>query len=107
MTFMEVLIALSILLTLSMTLIPLYSFISFEKKSFHDKRIIAYQLHDALQAIIWDTDTDLPLRYQQHIEAKQVDFSFQFSDDMIIHACASWQSVTNRLEEVCFDGIKN
>jgi Tfp pilus assembly protein PilV len=102
----EALVSLGILVTITTTFLPLSSLVSYEKEALSQKRKIVLLLHDELQTTLLEDTYPIV----QDIELENVTATFRFlsldSDSRIIKACASWNSIRNRDEEICIYGKK-
>ncbi|MFS0672804.1 type II secretion system protein [Ornithinibacillus sp. 179-J 7C1 HS] len=100
----EVLVSLAILIVLSITLVPLSSFVSYEREILSHKRVITYQLYDELQTVIWNGMTSS--QFKRNVEHIEVTFGFTLLESNIIQGCAKWTNIKNREEEICLYGIQ-
>lgn len=100
-TLIEVLVAMSIILMLVATIVPINTFIQMEKKVLHDRRVILFTLHDELQDAIWQDE--IKQNKQLTINHQTVEFNFSLKNKLI-KGCASWKNEKQKEETVCLYG---
>lgn len=103
-TLIEVLIALSVLLSAVAVIIPTITLLHHEKHVLSDRRAIAFHLHDEMQPFLWEDPNSSPSIFTEEIQKKQVTFQFK-PENEYIKGCASWKNVKNIKETFCFYGL--
>lgn len=103
-SFIEVLVAFSIVMMLVLTILPMISLIRQEEAILSDRRYISNRLHDDLQSVIWNTDP-VPSTYSEIIRSNDVRFTFT-KEQQFIKGCGYWKNIKKRAEKVCLYGVK-
>ena len=101
-TLIEVLVALSILISTVSVIIPITSLLYKEKQILSDRRAIAFHLHDEMQPFLWEGLP--PSVYNDRLQNKEVTFQFT-TENEFIKGCASWENVKNTEETFCLYGM--
>ncbi|MBO1005850.1 prepilin-type N-terminal cleavage/methylation domain-containing protein [Pseudogracilibacillus auburnensis] len=100
-TFIETLVAMSILMMLVVTIIPIHTLMKQERKVLRDRRLIVSKLHDELQHMVWSNEE------LQHvsitINQRHVNIEFQLENELI-KGCATWENVKQKEETFCLFG---
>lgn len=104
-TFIEALVAMSIIIMLVATITPIQIILKQEKKQLQDKRKITLHLHDQLQTFIWNEKNLNNKENVEFIYGVSVKFQFMYENEYI-KGCASWKNVRNKYEEICLYGLK-
>lgn len=102
-TLIESLVAMSIVMMLVVTIVPIDILIKQERKTLQDKRAIVLTLHDYLQQMTWEND--MLYDEQQIINGVTVYFDYSL-ENQLIKGCASWDNVKQRKEKYCLYGYK-
>ncbi len=104
-TLIEVTIAVSILFSTIVILLPLISLLQTERQVLSDRRMIAYKLHDELQPYLWGVNSDLPSHFEKKIESKTVQFSMvTITESSLLKGCAKWNNAKQTKEVFCLFG---
>jgi|GEM_PF-1931830 len=102
-SLIEALVAMSILMVLVATVIPIDSLIRSERKTLEDKRHISFELHDKMQNIIWEDE----ISPSHSIEINNRVVSFEFSETAgLVQGCARWSDKNEEQKEICLFGYK-
>ncbi|MFC3039056.1 type II secretion system protein [Virgibacillus xinjiangensis] len=104
-TFIESLVAFTILMTTVTTVFPIIALVSTEQAILSDRRDISLRLHDELQLYIRQDDRPLPAEYTKSHSVRDVTYSF-FMDAGFIKGCAEWKNAKHKEEIYCIYGIK-
>jgi len=105
-TLIEVLIAFSIVVVVTTTVIPMTTLLSYEREILHDRLKISLVLQEHLQSIIReDNDQTPPVTYEETIQTKRVQFNFS-QKNKLIKGCVTWKNVQERTEKICLHGYK-
>lgn len=100
----EVLVAMSILLMLVATIIPVDTLMKQERKNLQDRRLIVLYLHDELQQFLNHSTK----QQEKEVVVNQTEVTIMFSlENEYIKGCASWKNVKNRSEQICLYGLPN
>lgn len=99
------LVAMSIVFMLVATVIPIDTLLKQERKKLHDRRIIAMELHDILQHIIW-TEAKEPFSDNiQTVKINHITVHIQFKiENEWVRGCATWENAREKQEELCLYG---
>ena len=100
----ETLVTATLILTATITLVPLISQLNSEQKALSEKRDLANELHDRLQPFLWNETTDLPQTDYDEKGKTEAKFSFESYSDYI-KGCVYWKNALQREEEFCLFGI--
>ncbi|WP_165767881.1 type II secretion system protein [Virgibacillus indicus] len=103
-TLIEVLIALSVLLSAVSVIIPTITLLHQEKHVLSDRRAIAFHLHDEMQPFLWEGTNSSSALFYEKIQNKQVTFQF-LTENEYIKGCASWKNVKEIKETYCLYGL--
>lgn len=101
-SFVEVLVAKTILLFILAIFLPIYTTISYEHIVLKSRLLIVSSLHDHLQTMTFGEQTVNNIT--NTINNNQVEFSFK-KEGRYIKGCANWINQRNRKEEVCLYGL--
>lgn len=102
-TLIEALVAMSIIMMLMATIIPIDIFIKQERRTLYERRIIVAYLHDTLQHIVWNHD-DLNSNVRL-VNGKHV--TVHYTNEMgLIKGCATWENAKQQKETKCLYGYK-
>lgn len=99
---LEALVAMTIIFSLVLTIIPIHSTLQLERTLNKEKRDITYRLHDELLAAL-ASDHSLQASQQINVNHTEVRIAF-IKDDEVIKACASWEDVKGHQQKVCLYG---
>lgn len=102
-TLIEVLVAMSIVMMLVATIIPINILIKQERKILEDKRTISMRLHDELQKIVFEDMK--PQNDTVEIGNKSVYFTFR-TEQELQKGCAIWENEKQKEETICLYGLK-
>lgn len=100
----EVLLTMNIIILISVTIIPVFTLVAQEKKIIYDRAMIAMDLHDELQVILWDSTQQLKQEFTKSISNQEVSFHFS-EENEYIKGCAVWKNVKQRPENICYYGL--
>lgn len=100
-TLIEALVAMSVIMMLVMTIIPIDIIIKQERSVLHDRRLIVSMLHDKLQQIIWENNTINSS--SETVNNKMVTFEYN-NEGEFIKGCASWENAKQARETICLYG---
>lgn len=99
----EVIIAMSIVMILMASILPIHQLIETEQLRLKQHHLIKLALHDELQDVIW---LNLPLNtYEKTVANNKVTLSFT-TEAEYVKGCAAWSNVQNKFEKVCLYGIQ-
>lgn len=102
-TLIEVLIATSLLMFIISTFVPIFSLLNNERIILSDRRTITSQLHDELQAFLWDDPNVIPVHFTKNSKHKKISFDFT-KEKNLIKGCANWENVKKSKETICLYG---
>jgi len=102
-TLIEVLVAMSILMMLVATIIPIDLLIKQERKILQTRRVISMKLHDELQKIVWNGG-ELEMK-EIKIGNRLVKFQFE-KNHRLVKGCANWKNDRERQENICLYGYQ-
>ncbi|WP_182199562.1 type II secretion system protein [Paraliobacillus salinarum] len=95
----EVIIAFSLIIILSTSVIPIFYQIGIEQKNLYDKREIQSHLHDQL---IINASNDSTANIYKTIKVKQTEVRITLSfEEPLWKGCANWIDAKNKNEEIC------
>lgn len=103
-TFVEALVGLNIVLVILFTVSMVVNTVYYERMILYERRTISSTLHDELQSFIYGSNT-LPSKKTEKINHTKVTVQFHNLTDRYIEACATWNNIKKREEEVCLYGI--
>lgn len=101
-SFVEVLVAKTILLFILAIFLPIYTTISYEHSVLKSRLLIVSSLQDHLQAVTFGEQAINNIT--NTINHHQVDFSFEIKE-RYIKGCANWTNQQSRKEEICLYGL--
>ncbi len=100
------LIAVTILLSVVITLIPLIQLLKDEGEVLADRRYMDEQLFDKLQSFLWWPGKSLPHFLYEDSHENTVKASYHFKqEDGLIKGCVVWTNVREEAEEICLYGL--
>ena len=102
-TLIEVLVAMSILMMLVATIIPIDLLVKQERKILQNRRAISMKLHDELQAIVWNKQALENTQFK--IGSRSVELNF-VSNHPLVKGCANWENEKKRREKICLYGFQ-
>lgn len=97
-TLIEVLVAKSVLITLLVTFIPIYSMITYEQNVLKTRLFVTSMLHDDIQ--LFDNGENKTNHYTKTINQQPINFTFTKQNNYL-KGCAKWVNVQKREEESC------
>ncbi|WP_164216103.1 hypothetical protein [Virgibacillus sp. YIM 98842] len=103
-TFIETLIAASLLLTAVTTVVPIISLMHTEREVLSERRAISLELHDELQQFLWTEEAPVPSDYLKINDKKEVRYTFQYENEFV-KGCAEWQNAKKIHESFCLYGL--
>lgn len=103
-TLIEVLIASSILFIIIMTVVPIKSLLTSERRLLSDRYDYTARLHEELQFYLWEEDKQLPISYEQKLKQKTILFQFTKVSSELIKGCVEWKNVRDKNEKTCLYG---
>ncbi|GAB3791359.1 hypothetical protein [Virgibacillus kimchii] len=102
-SFIEILIAASLLMTFVSIIVPIISLVQTEREVLSERRNFTLKLHDELQSFLWMDDTALPSNFAETLQQKEIEFSFK-SENGFVKGCAEWQNAKKENESFCLYG---
>ena len=100
-TLIEVLVAMSIIMMLVATIVPIDLLLKQEKKILQDRRIISFYLHDELQEVVLGK---AKLKHEQ-VMVRNSPVSIEFKAEAEwVKGCARWTNAKQKEESVCLYG---
>ncbi|WP_158701708.1 prepilin-type N-terminal cleavage/methylation domain-containing protein [Lentibacillus sp. Marseille-P4043] len=105
-SLIEVLVAFSIVLIITTTIIPLTSLLNNEEAVLSERRKVTNHLHDELQLYLWKDNKKIPASYSKTLESNTVTYQFSVEKELI-KGCVKWQNVKKRKEKVCLYGYRS
>ena len=100
-TLIEVLVAKSIIITLLLTFIPIYSTITYEQHILKTRLLATSTLHDEL--MLYGTDEESEKTFTKNINNESVTIVF-INQSKYTKGCATWTNIKEREEEICLYG---
>lgn len=105
-SLIETLVALSILVTVISTFIPIKSIIMVERDVLHQKQQVINSLHEELQTILVHSDTIPIASYTIHVDKTPVTIRFT-EEKSLLKGCAEWKNAKNKQEQSCLYGYQS
>jgi len=100
-TLIEVLVAKSIIITLLLTFIPIYSTITYEQHILETRLLATSTLHDEL--MLYEKDERKEKSFTTNVNNESVTIRFT-NQSKYIKGCATWTNIKKRKEEICLYG---
>lgn len=100
-TLIEVLVAKSIIITLLLTFIPIYSTITYEQHVLKTRLLATSTLHDEL--LLYTNDAVKEQTYTKKVNNQSVTIHFT-NQTKFVKSCATWTNIKKRKEEICLYG---
>ncbi len=85
------------------TLIPITNTLMHEREILHQKRLFANKLHDELQPYLWDSQSNIPIKYSKEINATTLHYKFS-TENELLKGCVTWENVKNKTNQICLYG---
>lgn len=104
-SLIETLVALSIIMMVTTTMIPITTLLMAERDVLEEKRILSTMLHDELQYYLWSEDATIPASYDKKVNGTVASLHFS-SDKSLLKGCVKWGNVKNKQEEICLYGYR-
>lgn len=103
-SLIEVLVAFSIIFTITTTIIPLISLLNQEEEVLSQRMHHTNRLHDELQTYLWGETKRLPpARYSKTDDSGTA--SYQFStENHLVKGCVEWENAKEKKEKFCLYG---
>lgn len=101
-SFIEVLVAKTILLFILVLFIPIYTTVSYEHVVLKSRLLITSSLQDYLLAKTLNKETFT--NFTNNINDEHVEFSFGL-EERYVKGCAKWKNQQSRKEEICLYGL--
>lgn len=102
-SLIESLVAVTLLMVMISTLIPITNTLIHEREVLHQKRLIGNQLHDELQPHLWDGQNRIPIKYSKKFNATTLNYKFS-TENKLLKGCVTWENVKNKTNQICLYG---
>lgn len=101
-TLLESIVAMTIIFSLMLTILPIHSTLQLERALNKEKRDITYHLHDEL---LYALEATNQLKSNYIIETVFTNLQIEFTETKnTLKACATWIDLKERDQEVCLYG---
>ncbi|GAA0602519.1 hypothetical protein GCM10009001_19340 [Virgibacillus siamensis] len=104
-SLIETLVALSILVTVITTFIPIKTTIMLHRDILHQKQEILNSLHEELQFSLQNNVSDPIKPYTVHVDNTPVAIHFTV-EESLLKGCAEWKNVKNKQQQSCLYGYQ-
>ncbi|WP_174613796.1 competence type IV pilus minor pilin ComGE [Virgibacillus ihumii] len=102
-SLIETLVALSILVTVITTFIPIKSTIMLHRDILHQKQEVLNSLHEELQIMLMNGDTIPIAAYTINVGRTPVSIGFTV-ENSLLKGCAEWKNAKNKQQRSCLYG---
>ncbi|QDP40599.1 hypothetical protein FN924_10595 [Radiobacillus deserti] len=102
-SLVESVTALSLLLLILTSFLPLLLYVKQQERLLSDRRLIQSELHDELLYFIHHSSKPLPASYERIIQKRSVTFSITKERDYM-KGCVEWDNVNQNTETFCLYG---
>lgn len=104
-SLIETLVALSILLTVISTFIPIKTTIMMERDILNQEQKVLNTLHEELQVSLWNSGTNTESTYTVNVGNTPVTIRFTV-ENSLLKGCAEWKNAKNKQQRSCLYGYQ-
>lgn len=102
-SLIESLVAVTLLMMMISTLIPITNLLIYEREILHQKRLFGNELHAELQPYLWDGQDSIPTEYFKTVNETKLKFIF-LAENQLLKGCVEWKNVKNKTNQICLYG---
>ncbi|MBP1950357.1 type II secretion system protein [Virgibacillus litoralis] len=102
-SLIESLVAVTLLMIMISTLIPITNLLIYEREVLHQKRLFGNELHAELQPYLWDDQASIPTEYSKEVNETKLIFTFS-AENKLLKGCVEWKNVKNKTDQICLYG---